>query len=67
MAMIGHMTETSSCTGIEVVPTADGPVKYACLRPCCTQRRADARAQRTAALAGRDVFARIPQTSDEEF
>ena len=48
------------------VPSIDGPVPTACLAPCCRETREQARARRAADLAGRDAFARIPQTDDEE-
>lgn len=31
-------TEPTTCTGIEVIPSEDGPIKYACTGPCCTGR-----------------------------
>jgi hypothetical protein len=57
----------ASCIdGLVTVPTEDGPAQYACLAPCCKEYREAARAARTAALGGRDPFARLPQTDDEE-
>lgn len=54
--------------GLVEVPTEDGPALYACLGPCCAQRREAARAERAAAATAAQPFARIPDApSDDPF
>lgn len=59
------MTQTASCTGIEVIPTEDGPDVTACTRRGCTCK---ARTQVKARIArSGDVFLGAATATDEEF
>lgn len=62
--MIGHMeTEPTTCTGIEGIPSEDGPIKYACTCEICRGRhQVKARIARTG-----DVFLGAATADDEEF
>jgi len=57
------MTQTAPCTGIEVIPTADGPEVTACTRRGCTCK---ARTQVKARIARTgDVFLGAANNDDE--
>lgn len=66
MAMIGHMeTEAGTCTGIEVIPTEDGPIKAACLCWQCTGAEPPAVAKRY--VRPGFTAAMLREIEDEEF
>jgi hypothetical protein len=58
---------TGCVDGLVTVPTADGPAQYACLAPCCRERREAARAARAEVARTTKAFSRLPIVDDEEW